>query len=62
MNRCGSSRGGGAAREVEPDRCPLAGVDFLGAIAVELGMQISKKNKKRDRKRKTQQKFAWREK
>ena len=28
--------GGGAALEVEPDRCCLDGVDFLGAMEVDL--------------------------
>ena len=36
MNRCGSFEGGGAAREVEPDRYHLVGVDFLGAMEVDL--------------------------
>ena len=38
-----------AAREVEPDCCRLAGVDFLGAIEVDLGVQICKNNKKKMR-------------
>ena len=46
MNRCGSFGEGGAAREVEPDRCRLAGVDFLGDKEVDLGVQICKNNKK----------------
>ena len=62
MNRCGSSGGGGAACEVEPDRCRLARVDFLGAMEVDLGVQICKNNKKRDRKMKGQPKVMWREK
>ena len=48
MNRCGSSRGGGAARDVEPDRCRLAGVDLLGAMEVEPGVQICKNNKENE--------------
>ena len=35
----------GVAHEVEPERCRLAGVDFLGAIEVNLGVQICKNNK-----------------
>ena len=47
MNLCGSSGGGGASCEVEPDRCLLAGVDFHGAMVVDLGLGIYKKKKKR---------------
>ena len=46
--RCGSSGGGGAAREVEPDHCCLAVVDFLGAIEVDIWGK-SAKNTKRTR-------------
>ena len=42
MNLCGSSKGGGAAHEVEPDRCLLAGVDFRGAMVVDLRLEICK--------------------
>ena len=31
---------------MESDRCCLAGVDFLGAMEVDLGVQIYKNNKK----------------
>ena len=41
----GSSGGGGAAREVESDRCLLAGVDFRGAMVVDLGLEICKHSK-----------------
>ena len=46
MNRCGSSRGGGDAREVEPHRCLLTGINFLGAMVVDRGVEICKHNKK----------------
>ena len=44
---CGSSRGGGAAREVEPDRCLLVEIDFRGAMVVDLGLGICKHKKKK---------------
>ena len=62
MNRCGSSGGGGAAHELELDRCRLAGLDFLGAMEVDLGVQIYKNNKKREGKKKGHPKFVWRKK
>ena len=37
MNLCGSSRGGGAASEVEPNHYLLARVNFRGAMVVDLG-------------------------
>ena len=40
MNLWGSSGGGGAAREVELDYCLLAGIDFRGAIVVDLGLGL----------------------
>ena len=46
--RCGSSGGGGTAREVEPDYCRLAVVDFLGAMEVDIWGK-SAKNTKRTR-------------
>ena len=49
MNRCGSSRGGGASHEVELDRCRLAGVDFLGAMEVDLWGRSAKKHKENER-------------
>ena len=42
-------RRGGAAGEVEPDHCLLAGIDFLGAMVVDLGVKICKHNKKKMR-------------
>ena len=54
MNLCGSSGVGGAAREVEPDSCLLAGVDFRGAMVVDLGLEICKHSKKRKKERKGQ--------
>ena len=47
MNRYGSSEGGGAARELEPDRFRLAQVDFLGAMEVDLWSRSTKKKKKK---------------
>ena len=58
MNLCGSSGGGGAALEVEPDRCHLARVDFLGAMEVDLWVQICKNNKKNKRGSKKGNKMA----
>ena len=46
MNLCGSSRGGGDAREVELNCCLLAGVDICGAMVVDLGLEICKHPKK----------------
>ena len=55
MNLCGSSGGGGDARKVDPDRCLLAGVDFLGAMEVDQGVEICKHSKKkRENERKGQ--------
>ena len=55
MNRCGSfGEGGGAAREVGLNHCLLAGVDFLGTMEVDLGVEIfkiSKKKRERERER-----------
>ena len=42
MNRRGSSGGGGAARDVEPERCRLDGTVFLGAIIVAVGKKYAK--------------------
>ena len=50
MNLCGSSGGGGAAREVEPDPCLLIGIDFRGAMVVDLGLGFCK-HKKNGRER-----------
>ena len=36
------SGGGGSARDVEPDRCCLAGTDFLGAMVVDFGYRSAK--------------------
>ena len=52
MNRCGSFGGGGAAREVELDRCLLAEINFLGAMVDDRGVEICKHKKKRERGRK----------
>ena len=49
MNLCGSSGGGGVAREVKPDHCFLAKIDFRGAMMVDLGLRICKKKKKKTR-------------
>ena len=54
MNRRGSSEGGGAAREVEPERCLLARVDFLGAIRVDFDYRFANTEKKGTRERKGQ--------
>ena len=59
MNRCGSFGGGGATHEVEPDRWRLAGVDFLGAMEVDLGMQIYKNNKRQRKRKERQPKVVW---
>ena len=47
MNQRGSSGEGGAARDVEPERCRLVGTDFLGAIIVAVGYKYAKKKKKK---------------
>ena len=47
MNPCGSSGKGGAACEVEPDRCLLVGIDFCGAMVVDLGLGFCKHKKKK---------------
>ena len=44
MKRRGSFGGGGAARDVEPERCRLARMVFLGAIIVIDGSKSEKKN------------------
>ena len=51
MNLCGSYGRGGATREVEPDRCLLAGIDFRGAIVVNLGLGICEHKKKKKKLR-----------
>ena len=58
MNLCGSFGGGGTTSEVEPDRCILVGIDFHGAIVVDLGLGICK-HKKRERERKGRPNFMW---
>ena len=40
----GSSGGGGVTRDVEPERCRLAGMVFLGAVVVTYGLKSEKKN------------------
>ena len=64
MNRCGSFEGGGAVREVEPDRCLLDEIEFLGSMVVDRGVEICKytKKKTRERERKGRPKVMWREK
>ena len=47
MSQRGSSGEGGAARDVEPERCCLVGMDFLGAIIVAVGFKSAKKKKKK---------------
>ena len=42
MNLCGSFGGGGVSSEVEPDRYLLAGIDFYGAMVVDLGLGFCK--------------------
>ena len=61
MNSCGSSRRGGAAHEVEPDLCLLVGIDFHGAIVVNLGLKFCKhkRKKKREKERKGWPKIMW---
>ena len=51
MNLCGSFGGGGAAHEVEPDRCLLAWIDFCGAMVVDIGLGICKHKKKKKKKK-----------
>ena len=53
MNLCGSFRAGGAAREVEPERYLLAGIDFRGAMVVDLGLGICKHKKSREGEERT---------
>ena len=52
MNQCGSSRGGGAAYEVESDHCRLAGVDFLGVMEANLWGRSTKQHKENERESK----------
>ena len=47
MNRCGSSGEGGVTREVEPDRCHLVRMGFLGAMEVDLCGRYAKNTKKK---------------
>ena len=56
MNLCGSSGGGGAACEVEPDLYLLAWIDFLGAMVVDLGLWICKHKKKKKKKQERERK------
>ena len=50
QNQCGSSGGGGATHEVELNHCHLAGVDFLGAMEVDLGRRYAKITKKKTKR------------
>ena len=59
MNLCGSSGGGGAAREVEPDYCLLAGINFPRAIVVDLGLRFCKHKKKKGRERRKGDQKLW---
>ena len=47
MNLCGSFGGGGAACEVDLNRCLLVGIDFCGSIMVDLGLGFYKYKKKK---------------
>ena len=64
MNKCGYSGGGDVAREVKLDRFLLAGIDFMGAMVVDRGVEIykHKKKKKTERESKGRPKVSWREK
>ena len=46
MNQRGSFGGGGVAYEVEPERCRLAGTDFLGAMVVVIWSKSTKISRK----------------
>ena len=59
MNLCGSSRGGGAAREVDLDCCLLVGIDFRGAMVIDLGLGFCNTKKTGERERKERPKFVW---
>ena len=59
MNLCGSSGGSGAAHEVKPDRCLLAGIDFMGAMVVDLGVEICKHKKKMREGEDQSTKISW---
>ena len=58
MNLWGSSRGSGAAHEVEPDRYLFSKTGFHGAIGVDLGLgfgtQKNERGRERERERKEQ--------
>ena len=60
MNRYGSSEGGGAARELEPDRFRLAQVDFLGAMEVDLWSRSTKKKKEKENEGGSRKGSKWR--
>ena len=63
MNQRGSSGEGGVARDVEPERCRLAGTVFLGAIVVAVGYKSTKKTHTRqEQETKGRTKNGWREK
>ena len=47
----GGGGGGGADCEVEPDLCLFAGIDFRGAIRVDIGLGFWQKKKKNERGR-----------
>ena len=59
MKRRGLSGGGGAAQDVEPEWCCLAGIVFLGAIVVTDGSESEKKmHTRRNRRRSVEQKLV----
>ena len=49
MNLLGSSEGGGATCEVESALCLFAGINFRGAIGVDLGLGFSADKEMRER-------------
>ena len=51
MNLYGSSGWGGDSFEVEPNHYLLAGIDFRGAMVVDLGLGICKHTKKKKNER-----------
>ena len=60
MNLCGSFEGGGVAREVESDRCLFFGIDFCGAMVVDIRLGICKHTKKKTREGEEMAvKFVW---
>ena len=64
MNRRRSSRGGGAAHDVEPERCRLAGTGLPGSHSSPNRLEIYKKKKhtRQEQETKRLKKIEWREK